>query len=500
MNILVIDTGSSNMRGVILKKKGEFLTSFVQHYYMSTNSSGICEMHPEIYHNALLSICKDASVYCYNNNITLDALALTSQRSSVLALSKDLSPLGNIIMWHDKRSSEICSRFSQETLDYMYSISGTNLTPILSAPKMLFIKEQYPELYAKAYKLVGIQEYLLSLITGKLVTDTSFASRTGLLDIKTKTWSSQLLNLFHLSEDKLCRLASPGDIIGFTSDSFSTLSNLKAGLPVISAGGDQQCAILGQGIEEPSHFCVSIGTGSYISTILEQPFFSSRRSLNLSVAVTPGKWIIEASTFSSGLTYQWFYNSFYQEKERDYSKINQEIASIPPSLANPIMLPYIAGKGSPDWDSYATGIFYNITPSSSRAEFARAVIEGIASEIADCINELCSQLNMDIKEVLICGGLSKQPALIHAIADMTNLPVALSPVTESTILGAWISAACSLGLYQTQKEARQSLSFCQKTTAVSPDKENVNLYKKINTVRSVLYKKIPFTEISSLLN
>ncbi|MCD7764715.1 MAG: hypothetical protein LUI14_16310 [Lachnospiraceae bacterium] len=386
MCVLVIDTGSSSMRAILMDEEGRTLFSDRIEYFMAQEADGSCEMEAEIFSNALYEVCKEAAGWAYEHRCGIRGLSLTSQRSSVAALAENGEPLGNFIMWHDKRSAAYCDEMNRLYGDEIYSITGTRLTPTLSAPKMVLMRKIAPQTYDQAWKLVGIHDYLVLLITGEAVTDTSLASRSSLLDVATGNWSDRLLELFSIEKEKLCRLARPGDVIGKVTGSFSEITGIPEGIPVVSAGGDQQCSVLGQGITADGQIGVTVGTGAYACMAMGSPKKDRQQRLNLNAAALPGQWVAEASTFSSGLTYNWFRQNFFEDKTTE--DMNRAIESVAPGCGGVLALPLLAGKGCPDWDLSARGVFCNFSTETSKAQFARAVLEGIAAEVAECVGVL----------------------------------------------------------------------------------------------------------------
>jgi sugar (pentulose or hexulose) kinase len=500
MNILIIDTGSSSMRGSVLNEFATNLFTSSREYLMTTDSSGKCEMNSAIFHDALIEICQDASNFLKQSYMELAAIALTSQRSSVLPIDENGQPLSDIIMWHDKRSSHICDHFNSLGADQIYAICGNVITPTLSAPKILYIKNEMPSIYARTAKMLGIHDYLLLTMTGKYVTDTSLASRTGLLDMRKLDWSDELLDMFQIDKSKLCELVEPGSIIGSITPEFSKLTGLPC-LSVISAGGDQQCSVLGQGLSKSDQAGTTVGTGSYVTMISKEPVFDNKRRVCLNASITPGHWVVEASTMASGSVYKWFNTTFYPDAQLPniFEISDQDIQQVPPGSGQIIALPYLAGKGSPDWDSTATGTFFNFRLGHTRAEFARAILEGIASEISECVSVLNDFSKTGIRELTLCGGLTKFATFDQMIADMTTLAAKTPAVRETTVLGAWIAAVCTLGVFATHAEAIASLPFYKDCPKFECEPHASKLYARMNKARRLLYESIPFSKIAQIL-
>ena len=500
-SILIIDTGSSSMRGIIFTRDGSILYSEQRKYFMHVDGD-LAEQEAETYRSTLMDICRSCAVWANENHSDIKALGFTSQRSSILPLDEEGKPLHNIITWYDKRSSKICQEMQERHGDVLYSITGTRPTPVLSAPKMIWLKENKPEIYEKAYKIVGIHDYLIYLCSGKMVTDASLGSRSLLMDIRNLTWSDELLGLFNLDKEKLCPILSPGSPVGKIDPAFAEETSLPKDAVIITAGGDQQCSVLGQGLFNAGSAGVTVGTGAYLASVSDRPIFDSRQRVNLNAAITPGCWILEASTLSSGSVYDWYHRTFYpEEKITCMDQINREVHESPLGAHGVIMLPDLGGRGCPEWNTLARGNFFNISFSSTRGDCARALLEGIASEINDCHKVLLS-LDSRINAINATGGLTKFNDFVQMLADMTKLPINRCTQGETTAIGAFLATSTALSWYSSQEEAYTSFSENQrkKNDVFQPILENSHLYAQINEVRAKLLSVLPHEDLHGILS
>lgn len=501
--ILVIDTGSSSMRGLLYTQGGALLFTKQLTYFMEVSDNLTAQQDSQCYRDCLFQICRLCAEECRARRLTLSALAFTSQRSSVLALDRDGQPLYPVLMWYDKRSAALCDGMDRKTLDNIYAICGLRLTPVLSAPKMLWFKQNEPELYRRTYKLAGIHDYLLFLCTGKFVTDISLASRTCLLDLRSGRWSKELLQLFDIDSDKLCSLIPCGSIAGHVTESFSQQTGLQKGLPVITAGGDQQCSLLGQGILHPGDMGITAGTAAYVTVLSRTPAADPARLLNTSIAAVDSHYVLEASNMSAASVYNWFRDTFYGAGE-SVAYVNAEVLQSPPGARGLLMQPDLTGAGCPYWDSAARGSFFNIGFHHIRADFARAVLEGICSEIADCFFTLESCCET-IDTVISSGGLSHLPVFNQMLADMLSRPVTLCPQEETTGLGAFLNAAVTLEYYSDISRAlaavREQENPDSKTlTVFSPDTPAILLYQRQADARKYIRDSLSSQRLASYLN
>lgn len=438
----MIDTGSSSMRGILFDLQGETLASVQRKYSMNIGADGSALMDAAVFTGCLVDICTAIAREARETGCEIRAVSLDSQRSSVLAVDRDIRPLHPILMWYDKRCAPICSGFSREMLKQIYDACGMRLTPVSSAPKMLWLKRNLPEIYEGAYKLVGIHDYLLYRLCGNLVTDATCACRSALMDIRSLEWSDALLSLFEIHRDKLCPILRPGSVAGEVTEAFSAMTGLPR-VPVISAGGDQQCCLAGQGLEEDT-VSVNSGSASYLSIPVSAPCFDDSMEVNLSAYYGDRPWVLEASNMGSGTLYQWFNREFYRQGT-DMEEINREVAQEPPGCDGLICFADFAGRGCPHTDPDARGMFLGVGLQHGRGAFARAILEGICFDLDGCVEHL-RFTGAPAKRIRSTGGLTRFGTFNQMLSDITGMEVTVSAQSETTAVGALRIGLRALGL------------------------------------------------------
>lgn len=497
--ILIIDTGSSSMRGILFDRRGAILYRKQEKYFMEVQPDGAAEQDPAQYAEALDTICGDCAAYAKEHGLLVQALAFTSQRSSILPLDTDGKPLGRIITWYDKRSADICREMLEQHGDEIYNIAGMRPIPVLSAPKMTWLKRTYRAIYDRADKIVGIHDYLLLLASGRAVTDETLASRTCLMDTGSRRWSPRLLELFEIAPEKLCELVPAGSVIGGVTAAFSARTGLPAGLPVVTAGGDQQCSVLGQGLLRPGQAGVTVGTGAYLASVTDQPILDPEKRVNLNAAVSPGHWVLEASTLSAGSAYDWVNRIFsgWDGKGGPIQQLNEAAMQSPPGANGVLMLPDLAGKGCPDWNDWARGTFCNLSFSTTRGDMARAALEGIAAEIAQC-HQVLRELDGRVTEIRVTGGLAKFSLFDQILADMLEFPVKRCIIEETTAIGAFLAGTVAIGWFQDLDEASANAGAGDSGATYFPMAEHSALYRRSKNLRQQLSEAIPHRALNEL--
>ena len=491
---LIIDAGTSSIRGILFDVNHQIVHIASQKYFMDVSEDGTAIQKAEHYKECLTRIMKESAGWAANHHDKINRIALTAGRSSVLAVDEKGNALGPIMMWYDKRPQKLCDWLNDRYGDVIYSITGMYARPMFSAPKMKWLKENEPQIYEQSYKLVGIQDYLIFLLTGEWVTDLTFASRTNLLDLNRNCWSEEMLNIFGIDRQKLCRLVLPGSEVG-TLKSIWNDDGMSDLVKVYTAGGDQQCAALGQGLVNAEKIGINNGTASYVTACCRTRMRDDDSVVHVNKGIIDGSWMMEASNMATGSVYDWMRKVFFDADNDSYSiqAINQALEKSKPGADGIIAWPYLAGKGMPDWDSHKAGGLMNLKLSSTRENIVRAFLEALIFEVADCYRRIEGMVGKP-KEIQISGGLSKLSLFNQLLANVLNREVVTVSCKETTGMGAYI--AMLLGCGELDEENIDQMILQEKTAVYKPEKEQVALYEALETKRRKAEKMMPFGLIS----
>lgn len=488
--ILTIDIGSTSMRAVQHTAQGAVLhkcrRNTVPEYLLDKQ----VELDARKFIKNLLSLLKESCDYLAANHLKLLAISVTSQRSSVVPVDKHGTPLAPFIMWHDKRTIPMCQELQPQE-DRVYNLTGLRISPVLSAVKMTWLKRERPDIYAKTAKMLGIQDIAIHTLCGEFITDHSLASNTTLLNIHTRQWEQELLDIFDVKRDHLCDLIAPGSVCGHTTRELQSNTGIPEGTPVVTAGGDQQCAALGLGIISEGKLKCTTGTGSYLIAHSNSPIIDEKKRFLCKIGAIPGSYNLEAGMLTTGTVYRWFLEQFYTSTSNGtrIEEINKEVLSSPPGANGVLLLPHFEGSGAPHWNPEDCGVFYRMKLSTTRADMARAVLEGIVMEMGDNIALFREKMGQ-VSEVCVSGGMTQFSAYNQLQADIYGAKVVLQSNRESTSTGAWISAAVACGLYHCYEDAFTAIQFPGSETSFSPRAEKKEFYKKLNLERNKLYRAI----------
>ncbi len=487
MNLLVIDVGTSSMRGTLFSDRGETLVTVQKKYSVIYMENGYVEQKPTDWSDALFAILHRVQEEASANGQEISAVALTSQRSSVIPVDEKGTPLANAIMWQDKRTNEICAKL-QDKNEWLFARCGSRANPVFSGSKMAWIRQNKPELYRQAYKLLVIPDYLIHCMTGKFCTDHTYGSRSLLMNLKTREWDDELLAVFQIDREKLCELVPAGSVCGYTTKELQEKTGIPAGIPVVTAGGDQQCGAIGQGVVREGSLSITVGTGGFLIADVGQMPKDLKSDVICNASSIPGHYILEMSILSCSSALDWFCRTHYDNWNGDFDRVTADLKNSPAGANGCIVLPYFQGRSTPDWNNDAKAFFANMTLNTSRADMLRALLEGICFEIANHIGTM--EKYVTISRVQVNGGLTNNVLFNGMQADIYGRKLTRMGNSESTSLGAFFVAAAALGLYESVEQAFETVCGQQMEETYLPDESKKEIYRKLRDEMKEIYTKI----------
>lgn len=439
--LLIFDIGTSSMRAMLMDDAGRIHKKLQKRYVLSCLPDGGVEMELSGLDAALEESMGEIGCCCRMERLEVGGISVTSQRSSVIPMGNDGKPLSRALMWQDRRCMQQLERLRPQN-GRIYEICGMRPSSVPSAPKMLYVKECMPDIYEAAVKLIGFQEYVLHWLTGEYVTDTSIASRTCLYDLRRNAWSGELLSIFGLDKEKLCHLIPVGSVAGLSVEKVNRFLGTATGIPVVSAGGDQQCAALGMGCVENGDLICNMGTGAFAAALTDCPVIDYGMRINCNVSAIEGKWIVEGMALNAGITLDWLCDLFYGHlaKEERFRKLFEEAELSPKGAQGLLFSNALTGTGTPDWDASARAGFTEIELKHRREDFVRAGLEGIVRNISGCVKCVESFVHEPGSGIKAAGGLSKSGFFVRLLSEELGKSVIPMDDCEATGRGAWISA------------------------------------------------------------
>ena len=506
--IMSIDVGTTGCRTIIFDENGKSINQSYQEYKSIYLSSRWIDHDPKTWLQATQETVKKVIKEIGDDKTYLSVIAVTSQRATFIPVDKSGEPLDNAILWQDKRAIEETKYLVNEFgSDGIYHITGLKIDPYFTLPKLLWLKRNKTDIYHHSNMFLSVQDFIIHYLTGEFKTEWTQASRTMLFNIDQLKWDKDLIKSVGIDFTKLPEAIPPGSIVGFVTRVVSKELDLPDGIPVIAAGGDQQCAAIGLGIIETGMVEVNTGTGSFILAHSDKPVKDVKKRLICSASSLAGKWVLEASILTTGSIYRWFRDILEPsiikgQKETGiniYQLMDSEAEKEPLGANGLLLIPHFAASAAPYWNPEARGVLFGLSLGHQRSSVIRAILEGIAFEVQKNINIMENNIGR-IKEVRISGGLTKSAIFNQIQADIYGKPIVKTCFEEASALGAGIIAATTVGLYDNITSAVEHMIHLRDESRKKTIPKNHKIYNELAKIHHEVYCALEKADVYHKLN
>jgi xylulokinase len=481
--VLTIDCSTSGAKAIAWDLNGAQVSTGATELGLSIPHPGYGEQDPAQWWDATVIAVKKCLEGVDPKRIT--AVAVTHQRESFACLDAQGKPLRPAMLWLDTRAASQVDRFGTHRI---HELTGKPANPTPAFFKLLWMRENEPEILDNTSLVVDVHAYVTHRMTGAWRTSVASADPLGLLDISTRDYSDEILEIVGLKRSQLPKLVEPGDLIGQLTPLGAQALGLPIDLPVIAGSGDGQSAGLGAGIITPGRAYLNLGTGliagSFSQTYLPHTAYRAM------AGTLPGSVNYELFVGAGTFMVSWFLNNIAGGHEIPPG-ISAEVfwenqaAQIPRGSEGLFVLPYWNGQLTPFWDKEARGVMFGFTGSHTTAHIYRAILEGIAFELKLCLDEALKELPEGIDEFVTMGGGSRSPLWCQILADVLQRPIVLAGSDEATSLGTGILAALGAGYFEDPQSAVESMTST--ATRYEPEEASSARYAELYQVYRDIY-------------
>ena len=490
MFVAALDLGTTGCRTYIFDLAGSIISSDYQEWESFYPQPSYVEQDANLWWESIKKTTEGAIKKSGIDISEIVSLSVTNQRETIVPIDREGNTLHNALVWQDRRTTDQVDFIKSKIgIDKIYRTTGLTIDPYFSATKILWFKDEKPEIYQKTHKFLLVSDYIIYKLTGKFYTDHSNASRTMLFDINRFKYSEDIASELEIDLDKMPEAIESGVEIGEINTE-EILFDKKT--LVVSGAGDQQSAALGVGVVSPGKVKLTTGTGSFMLAYLEKPNFDPNKRVLCSCHAIPGVWVQEASIFTTGAFLRWFRDELGNEESRIAEEQNQdpyviltEEAEKSPIGANMLLaIPHLVGAGAPHWNPYARGLIYGLSLGHKRRDIVRSILEGVAFEVKKNL-EVFSELGIIPQELKLTGGGSRSDFWNQIYSDVLGITCVRNVIEEATSLGAAILAATGAGLFSDVVSAAENI--CKVDKKWIPDINRQNIYSKIYSLSNELY-------------
>lgn len=473
-----IDLGTSGTKFLLVAANGEILAENTQSYEVCYPHSGWSEQSPELWYKAALTGLK--KLLQGQDKSSVKGISFGGQMHGLVVLDKDDNVIRPCILWNDGRTEQQ-TKYLNEVIgkEKLSEYTGNIAFAGFTAPKILWIKENEPENFAKIAKIMLPKDYLAYKLSGSFCTDYSDASGMLLLDVKNRRWSQKMCDVCGISEQMLPKLYESYEVVGTLKKEIAEELGLSEGVKIIAGAGDNAAAAVGTGVVGEGGCNISLGTSGTLFVSGEKYAEDKVNALH-SFCHADGGWHLMGCILSAASCNAWWSDKILETN--NYAK-EQEGLEEYLGKNDVYFLPYLMGERSPHNDVNARGAFIGMRPDTTRKQMTLAVLEGVTFALRDCL-EAAKKNGIEVKKTKLCGGGAKSPLWRKIVANVMNMPVEIPQTEQGPSYGGAMLAMVGCGEYKTVKESVEKIVKVKET--VYPDQKIAELYEK----RYVVFKKL----------
>ena len=476
--LLGIDVGTSGTKSMIVDASGNIIGSGFKAYGLNSPQPGWAEQEPDWYVEGIRDSAAQAIAESGRKWTDICGISITHQRLTFIPVNKKGEPVYPAIVWNDTRCSEE-ARWASDTIGAETIFRRTGYSPgIWSVYKVMWLKNHCPEIYNISYQFHMVSDWLIYQLTGKAVTSYGTAVTSGALNLALKDrWDTDLLKGFGLREDVFVQdIRSSGTVVGSVTDEAAAVFKIPAGLPVVTAAGDQPCGSLGAGQFECWTLSVNGGTACTCEALVAE--IPALKNPNYFVEISPtGAYILENSIYSGASALIKWCNSNFDRSQNNteqskWDYVQNIAAETPVGNLGLIMIPFFGGAGAPYWNMDARGALLGLSEDHGKGHILRAIIEGLAYEVKRESDLMAKDSSDTLTRLLSYGGSNS--IWNQTIANVFNLPLDAVMISDTNSLGAAMCAAAGVGIYNNVTSAGKAMA--PEVTPYVPEEKAASFY------------------------
>ena len=456
--VIGVDVGTQSTKAVLVRSNGEIVAQYSQSYRVETPQPLWAQQWPDVWLDAVEQCIRGVVQQAGLAPQDVQALCVSSlYGGSGIPVDAQGQALYPCLIWMDRRATEEVQWVRANVdLERLYDITGNGVDSYYGYTKMLWLRENAPDVWARTRQFLPPNSYINARLSGHVAVDHSSAGNIGgVYDVKARAWSGEALDMLgiprHLMPE---RLVESSEVVGPLLPAWAARLGLAAGTPVICGGVDAAVATLAAGAAQAGNHVAMIGTSMCWGTI--RPSVDARHGLISMPHVFNGAQdlYVFGGAIAAGASVSWFRDTFCQAEIASgraqgidpHALLEQDAAPLPPGSDGLLFLPYLMGERSPVWDAQASGCFLGLGLHHGRANLYRAVLEGVSFALRHNIEAGVKGVGALDAHLVVVGGASHSDLWMQIIADITGRAVhTLEEVVEAS-LGAALLAAYGAGL------------------------------------------------------
>ena len=446
--IIAHDLGTTGNKASLHSDDGKMLQHCTISYPAHFASGGVAEQNPMDWWNAVGGASKKLLQMANISADQITGIGISGQMMGAIFLDENFNPTRDAIIWADFRAQKQSDLLIEKIgLEKAYKKLGHRLNPTYSISKVMWVRDNQPDIWAKTKHICIAKDFVNQKLTGRFVTEPSDASSTNCFDQIKLNWDTEILNAANIPISYFPEIVASTTVIGGLTKDAAEHVGLNAGTPVVAGGGDGPMAALGAGIIEPSDGAyVCMGSSSWVAVSTDKPLHDPKMRSMTWNHIVPNKFSPTATMQAGGASLQWIVEDLLPASEKDrYKILLDEAGKVNSSDDGLFFLPHILGERSPYWNPSAAGAFIGLGRHHDRSYLVRAVLEGVAFNLLTCIQAFTDN-GVPIKQVDVIGGGAESALWLQIFADIWGVKVrSRSIVEDANSLGAAVTTLVALG-------------------------------------------------------
>lgn len=453
--VIGVDLGTQSLKGILADADGKIVAETSCTHDPVYPHSGWAEQPVEDYLHSFTVVVQGLLAESHVPAEEIGTIGVDTINDSLIVVDGAGKPLMPCIIWLDRRAeAEAAAVAKKIDAARVFEITGLNLDSTHTAAKMLWVKENRPEIFNQAKYLLNVDSFLVQWMTGETVIDYAQASASMLYNVSKMDWDPVMSEAFGLDPHALGKLTPSHEVVGTLTSMAANRLGLTTKTKVITGTGDEHSACLGAGLVRPGMICDITGTAEPVAATSARPVFDKKHLVETHHSAQYDLWLIENPGFVSGGTTRWYKDHLL--KTRDYDLMNVQAKKSSPGARGLTFLPCMGGAMTPDWNGAARGSFTGLTLSHTLDDMSRAVFEGIAFGLRDNVDRF-REMGISCESVRIVGGGTKSPFWCQMKADVLGLPLVAVKDPEGAAIGAAMLASVGEGNFKGLEEAAEAM-------------------------------------------
>jgi xylulokinase len=493
---LGVDIGTTNVKAAILDTTtGKVVAFGSQEHPLFHPFPGWAEQEASNYWGAVVSAirqCLDQGKFADD----IAAVALSGLVGVTLPVSDQGKPLRAAMIWMDSRSEPECEDIRRSVGEATINKNnGNRVAPWFIDPKALWIKKHEPHIFNATHKFLSPSGYCTYRMCGNFTMNTGDAGLAYAYEYQKERWNESIARAIGIPLEKLPRLYQSHEVVGEVTKQAAEETGLRAGTIVAAGGTDISSAALGVGVTKAGEAYYSMGTGSNLGIMIPTEQTVEEYRILKWPHVLPGLTMFDGPMAFTGASLKWFRDHFGDSEFRLAERMGQNVfdlfteqaKQVPPCSDGLLYLPYLGNTLSPNWNSNAAGLFFGVRPTTSRAHFIRALIEGVAFDLYSNVR-IANEAGVRVDGLILNGGPTKSRFWNQITANVVNLPLKVPDVGEAAPIGDAILAATAAGIYKSPTEPLDKIVRIKET--IEPDAKLHERYSAFFELWGSIYRNL----------